>query len=445
MWSTLPLVCAMFIGVSAATPNEDVPDDIPDDIPDDDIPNPHVEDAGAAALAAANAVAIRRMPRATSLELLALRMKAPSSQKAEIDYYIGRCLERIGLLHAAHRLYLVAARRDSPWRPDVLDALVRSAVLVGDDEPLIALAVELPVRDFPDVTRGDWLFLRAQGMRRQGDLDAARDLLEQVDTASVRHPAAQLQRAILEERPEAARDRILRLLSLKVRGSRLARVDLRLVQDLARLNLGRLYYAAHQYEAAAAIYDSVPDGARTDRARLEAAWALAVAGKTDAALERLVRNPLPEAALLQAVLQKDDDRSDAIAQQWRQQLDAMQDLVDRYTVFPAGLWTLWFEGADASEETPMPPSFFIEALRDVRLSGAIYRMDQINRERALLARQPDEWAEWFRPGLEKALEDDFQALRVRAGAVLLEKIADQQRRMIQLRSELAHPPEAQAP
>lgn len=372
----------------------------------------------------ANEAAILRRPRAMSLTLLELAPDADVGQRAQVAYYLGRCFEQIGLLQSAHRQYVRALASDA-WRSRALSGLVRTAERIGDDEAIVPHVAAADPADFSEAFAGALWFLRGRHLAREGDVAGAEAALRQVAATSPRYPAAQLQLAVLHSdtgAPEAARDLLLHVLSLRAPRSQLARLRLRRTQQLARLDLARVYYGAHRYEEALRIYDTVDeDGPYAAQAAAESAWALLLLDRPDEARARLA--PLDTLEAAQLWLHLDPAQVDVAA------LDAehaaLVAIQARHRGDPAGLWAAWF-GAGASVEVPVPDAFFEAALRDTRLSGAALRLRQIAAEEALIADQAEEWQAVFAAPLQARLETDRAQLQEQAGRLLLAALAARQ-------------------
>ena len=281
---------------------------------------------------------IRRKPRATALLLAEVRGDAAdAAAQAQADFYIGRCLENIGLLHAAHRQYLAAARGSALVRTEALARLASLAERVGDDEPLIPLAARIPEAAWPTRFADTYRFLRARARHRAADPDGALADLALVPATSPRYPAALLLRGVIlaeQAQPDAARDVLVTLASLRLQGGRrLEKAELHRTQSLARLDLGRIYYSAQRYEDAARLYASVGEP-YAPVAALEGAWADWLAGGTRAAALLDRAEDTPEAAWLAVLLLPDAparaSRAAALQTTWTRQLQALQAIQARH-------------------------------------------------------------------------------------------------------------------
>ena len=370
----------------------------------------------------ANEAAIRRRPRAMSLTLVDLADTADDTQRAQVAYYLGRCFEQIGLLQSAHRQF-VRALSSPTWRSRSLSGLVRTAERIGDDEPLLPIAAAVDPASFSPSFAGALWFARGRQLARDGQPAAATAALEAVAPTSPRYPAAQLHLAVLQHErgaSEAARDTLLRLLSLRAPRSQLARIHLGAVQQLARLDLARLYYGAHRFEEATRIYATLDeDGPYAALAALESGWASLILG--DEAAARAGAAAGGERILAAELwLHLEPARADPDA--WASEAAAIAAAEDHYAASPGALWRDWFsDGADT--DVPVPDAFFDDALRDVRLAGAALRLRQIRAEEVLVADQDPAWQETFGAALAERLATDRAEVEDRAGRLLLARLA----------------------
>ena len=366
-------------------------------------------------------VLIRRRPRAMSLKLVDMASDTDTDtdagQRERLAYYLGRCFEQIGLLQSAHRQYALAVS-SADWRPQSLAGLVRVAERIGDNVPVTAIAAATSPAEYPDAFAGSLQYLRARHLIHSGDRAGAAAALRTVSAASPQYPAAQIVLAVLcHEAGEAeeARDILLSVLSLRAPGSQLARVRLAPAQQLARLNLGRIYYAAHRYEEAARIYATV-DGPAAAQAAQEGAWAHFLLSADAQAQQRLGDDDGLVAQHLRFLLSPE-----AAPPRWGEEAAQLQVLSARYAEAPAALWLAWFGDGEAPAAS-LPDSFFSDSLRDTRLAGAALRLQQVERELALIAEQPEPWRAVFEEPLSRRLREDRAHLRDRAGRRLLERL-----------------------
>lgn len=361
-----------------------------------------------------NAVLIRRRPRATSLTLVDLAADAEAEQREQVALYLGRCFEQIGLLQSAHRQYVLAVSSPA-WRPEALAGLVRVADRIGDDEPVVSIAAAASPSAYPDAFASSLQYLRARHLIRAGDRAGAEAALRAVSAGSPRYPAAQVVLAVLRHEAgaaEEARDILLSVLSLRAPRSQLARVRLAPAQQLARLNLGRVYYAAHRYAEAARIYATV-EGATAGQAAREGAWAHFLLGADAQAQAMIASDDSLVAQHLQFLLSPEPSRPG-----WGEEADQLRALSARYADAPATLWLDWFGDGEAPVVS-LPDSFFAASLRDTRLAGAALRLQQIERELELITEQPMPWRDVFEAPLSARLREDQERLRDRAGRLLL--------------------------
>lgn len=382
-----------------------------------------------------NARLVRRKPRATSMLLYDMMAEADETQQLQLRYWMAQSFQRIELYHAAQRYYLaVVAAGESRWRGDALIALVALSAAIGDDADLVTMAASLSPADFPAEVAGTLHYLQGVHHHEAGALAEAAASYRAVPYGSPRYFSARLRLGVVlaaSGDPTAARDVLLGLIRTEPVGTRLQRQDAEALQALALLDLARLYYAAGRYEDAAALYAQVdPDTPWRAEADLEGGWAALVLGDAAAAAAggTLAASSayLPEGELLLASAALQSGGCTAALPVLDGFLDAYRPLRDELVrtgrMNGEEQWDWWF-GESTTSARALPAPFFSRLLRDQPLAGSIYRMDRIERERALAEAQSPEWVGSVGEGVIALLTADHATITARMHTRLSERSA----------------------
>ena len=377
-----------------------------------------------------NARLVERKPRATSMLLQDMLAEADAAEQLQIRYWLARSFERIELYHVAQRYHLaVVGAGESRWQASSLIALVELADRIGDDTDLSAALVELgDAVSYPPQVASSLQYLRGVGLHRT-DPAAAISAYEAVSYGDPRYFSARHRLAVAlyeSGQPEAARDVLISLLSTRPFGTRIQQQDARRIQALALVNLARLYHASGRYEEAELLYAQVHRKSPWRAvATLEGGWSAllsgSAAGARSAGEAASLAAYLPEGEILAASAALQVGGCEAAQPRLASFLDAHRPMRDELlrTARMSGeeQWDWWFSERTTAERA-LPASFFLRLLQDQQLAGAIYRMDRIERERALIAAQPEEWVLSVGAGLSVLLDSDHATATARTHNLL---------------------------
>jgi len=380
-----------------------------------------------------NARLVQRKPRATAILLDEIMADADAAQQHQLRYWMARSFERIELFHAAQRYHLaVIAAGPGPWRDASLVSLVELTDTIGDDADLIAALSAIPAAEFPARVASSLHYLKGVGQQERGDVAGAHQSWQAVPYGTPRYFQARHRLAVLlaeTEQPAAARDVLVDLIQVRPYGTRLQQQDAKQIQDLALVNLARLYYGSGRYDEAGRLYAQVRTRSPWSAvAQLEGGWASLMTGRPTAAMAEGQAAAegafLPEGELLaaSAVLQSSGcpaalPRLEGFLAVHR---PMAAELVRIEGMDGAELWEWWF-GEEVTAERALPAAFFSRLLSDQPLAGAIYRMDRIAQERWMASQQPADWLDSVGSGVISLLTADHATVTTRMHARLSER------------------------
>lgn len=372
-----------------------------------------------------NARLVQRKPRASAMLLDDMLADADAEQQHQLRHWMAHSFERIELYHAAQRYHLaVIAAGPGPWREASLIALVELTDTIGDDADLIAALSEIPAAEFPPRVASSLHYLKGIGQQARGDSAGASRSWQAVPYGTPRYFQARSRLAVLlaeSGQRGAARDVLFELVKVRPYGTRLQQQDAERLQELALINLARLYYGSGRHEDARRLYAQVhrrsPWRAVAD---LEGGWAALLAGNTAGAVEgglaAAEASFLPEGALLAASAVLQSSGCAAAVPHLETFLAAYRPMADELVRLEgmdgAQLWAWWF-GEEGGADPALPASFFSRLLSDQPLAGAIYRMDRIATERWVASQQPADWIDAVGGGVISLLSADHATVTAR--------------------------------
>ncbi|MFH1467583.1 MAG: hypothetical protein ABIO70_24570 [Pseudomonadota bacterium] len=387
-------------------------------------------------------------PLSASLALAdLLREGVDPAERGRIAFHLATCLDDLQMPTLAEHYLLEALRQGpaDPWFERSLVSLVALGERTGDHDALQRVVARLPQDAWPRRVRPDLAWAAGLLYAERDEVGRALDALAQVPEGAHRDLQARYLEGVLLARQGHARDAAGRFkavvnASVTARDREEAR-RLQELQNLAVMDIARLYYGIGRYEQALGIYGHVErDAEAWPQARFEAAWARLMANDPEGSLGELmtVRSPFfatdpwqPEAEVLRAISLYtlcDLHETTRVVTDFKAQVGprrgALHAFVREYA--PPGAPPL-AEEAWAAWSGPRPPEVgpgiraTLGGDRDLALAAA--RLDRITAERRAVQAQKARWRDAMEPVLLPLLEAEQHRTQRRAGLQLLAEAA----------------------
>jgi tetratricopeptide (TPR) repeat protein len=370
-----------------------------------------------------------------------LRLRTYPEHESLLQYYLGRALFDLGLLHSAQRqlALIVEAGPANEFFPYALSKLVTIAEATGDDAEIATLAAGLPPEAFPRNLLNALHYQRGLHHFERGELSEARRYLAQVSDKSHRYWQALYVESIVYR----SRGQLKSAVKGATTVARLpdlgpdSPVPADALRDLSLLLIARVYYAIENFDDAEKYFGYVHvDSPYQPDALLGLAWCKFMSGHDAGPTLDKVPDAawLPEAAYLRGLQHFDAGRyADAMASaeafeaRYRPVQAQLRGGVDRY-LGEAGR-------APAAEafhvfgnrtKSALPPALLTAAYRTQDIAEVVGHLDQLRTEEEAVVRQPRKWRDVMGSGLLAGIATDRARLEERAGLALVDRLATEE-------------------
>ncbi len=185
--------------------------------------------------------------------------------RSTIYYYLGKSLYKLGFYHSAHTIFLRVAQEgpSSPHYNGCLSLLTRTSDILKEYDGFMSVLEGVSTADLPRRVRSTLLYLIGLNQYLNEDFSDARNTLDGVSVNSRFYAKAQFITGMALFRMQENRKAVRTFREL-VEGRQLVGEpeEIRDIQDLAVLNMARIYYKVQDFDRAELLYDLVPRDSR---------------------------------------------------------------------------------------------------------------------------------------------------------------------------------------
>lgn len=399
-------------------------------------------------------------PLSASLQLFELlEDNAFPDQNDKINYYMGKSLVELGMYHTAQyhfiqviKLHTRSVRRGGPGSAFFsysLAQLVKISRLTGDDYDLAKIAANLEPEDFPRGAKNHFYYLKGIHAYNNNDLAGALQNFQEVSSRSDHFLRALYFEGVINNEQERLKTAVKKFRDVYraedlVFSNEREQQEMLQLQDLALINIARIYYSIERFEDADKYYGLVNhDSAYWPQALFEQSYTNFMLNDLNRSLglSLTVNSPffnqdefLPEVRILRALTffnlcQYDEVERllldfEAVHTPIR---DELKSFVEGYATqegreMADQAWNTYF-GPERQVETVLPKSLFNRILRNSDLNGLVRHMNMMDEESELINDQRSRWADSVGVYLNRIIEQDRAKYERRAGLLLLSGMA----------------------
>lgn len=380
-------------------------------------------------------------------------------QKDKLNYYMGKSLSDMGLYHTAQyhyiqvvKLHYSSKKRGGPgsaFFSYALAQLVKISRLTGDDYDLATIAGQLEPEDFPRSAQNHFHYLKGIRAYNDGELATALANFQEVSSKSDHYLKSLYFEGVINNEQQKLKTAVKKFRDVyreedPIFSNEREKEEMLQLQDLALINIARVYYAIERFEEADKYYSLVDhDSAYWPQALFEQSYTNFMLNDLNRSLglSLTVNSPffnkdqfLPEATVLRALTffnLCEYDEVERILLKFEADYtpirDEMKDFVAGYASKEGNriadqAWNTYF-GAERDIESVLPKSLFNRILRNADLNGLVRHMNMMDEEVALINDQKSRWADSVGVYLKRIVEQDRAKYERRAGLLFLSGMA----------------------
>jgi TolA-binding protein len=371
--------------------------------------------------------------------------------KTELNFYMGKSLEKLKLYQSAYDYYtkVVKAGPKSQYFNLALPRLVRLSQITGDERILKRVAEVLPPQNFPRKAKNNLFYLLGVKNYEDKKIRDARSNFNKVTSRSLlalkaefylgviavkTNPlqASKAFRSVYEERVEPQDER--------------EAAQINKIKELALLNNASIYYSGKKFSDASKLYQAMDRGSiYWPESLFRDAWANFMLNNLDITLGKIltVESPyfkenqfIPETEILKALTYLrfcDFNRVEDIVLTFRGSYEPvhqeLKKILEEYQAKEARssadrLWDFYFDGEEV-RETQLPKALFNRVLNNQDLSNAAYNIKLMREEFERINLQKPQWKDTVGVDLQKELENSILKNKKLAGVLLLKAFKQQ--------------------
>jgi TolA-binding protein len=371
--------------------------------------------------------------------------------KTELNFYMGKSLEKLKLYQSAYDYYakVVKAGPKSQYFNLALPRLVRLSQITGDERILKRVAEVLPPQNFPRKAKNNLFYLLGVKNYEDKKIRDARSNFNKVTSRSLlalkaefylgviavkTNPlqASKAFRSVYEERVEPQDER--------------EAAQINKIKDLALLNNASIYYSGKKFSDASKLYQAMNrESSYWPESLFRDAWSNFMLNNLDITLGKIltVESPyfrdnqfIPETEILKALTYLrfcDFNRVEDIVLAFRALYEPvhreLKSVLEEYQSKEARasadrLWDFYFDGEEV-RETKLPKALFNRVLNNQDLSNAAYNIKLMREEFERIGLQKPQWKDAVGIDLQKELENSILKNKKLAGVLLLKALKRQ--------------------
>lgn len=381
--------------------------------------------------------------------------------KSKITYYLAKSLYDLEMYHGAQYYFKEVVRQGprNPYFKYALPKLVAIAQINGNDAELLSFVELIPPEQFPRQAKNHLSYLMGRKLYEQGELTDALRFFQQVSPRSELYMRSKYfegvihnERSKFKSAVKAFRD--VYQAEVPATDERTV-LELKDLQDLALVNIARIYYGLERYDNADNYYSLV------DRSSLywpqslfERSWATFMQNDLNLTLGLLLttRTPfyddrefLPEATVLRGLTFFSLCEYDEVERLLLDFEDEHQPMKIELRSFLAEYSTddgraladqafeHYFE--DPATQTALTEAFFLHLLRNRDIAGIVRHMDMMDSEEVMIDEQKAVWRDSVGAQVKQVMEQDRQRYKRRAGLAMLREMTQQYQHITDLISQ----------
>lgn len=382
-----------------------------------------------------------------------LREDTFPDEESKISYYLAKSMYDLGMYHSAQHYFMQVVRKGprNPYFKYALPKLVAIAQLTGDDYELYRIVDKIPPEAFPRQAKNYLYYLMGRKLYEEDQLAESAKYFQQISSKSDLYLKSKYYEGVINTERNKYKSAVTAFKD--VYQAEVAPADDRQVkefedlQDLALMNIARIYYGIERFENADNFYSQVDRGSTYwPESLFERAWTNFMTNDLNLTLGLLltVRSPyysdeefIPEATILRALTffyLCEYDEVNRILVQFEADHTAMRteikDFLDKYNTeegrkLADQAYDEYFTKKHAN--STLTKAFFLKILRNQDLSDLVRHIDLLDEEEKLIDAQKGQWKEGLGEHLKKVIAEDRERYKRRAGLILLQEMADQYR------------------
>jgi tetratricopeptide (TPR) repeat protein len=337
----------------------------------------------------------------------------------------------------------------NPYFKYALPKLVSIAQINGNDTELLRIVDKIPPEQFPRQAKNHLSYLMGRKLYEDGELSEALRFFQQVSPRSDLYMRSKYFEGVIHNERSKYKSAVKAFRD--VYQAEVPATDIRSaeeledLQDLALLNIARIYYGLERFDNADNYYSLVSrDSLYWPQSLFERSWATFMQNDLNLTLGLLltVRTPyyadyefLPEATVLRALtffsLCEYDEVERILLQfedEHRPMRDELREFLGRYSTEEGR--ALADQAFEHYFERPHPgstldESFFLKILRNRDIAGIVRHLDMMDREELLIDAQKPVWRDSVGAAIKEAMQADRQRYKRRAGLAMLREMSRQ--------------------
>ncbi len=371
--------------------------------------------------------------------------------KSKITYYLAKSLYDLGVYHGAQHYFMEVVRQGprNPYFKYALPKLVAIAQINGNDVELLRIVEHIPPEQFPRQAKNHLSYLMGRRLYEQGELSEALRYFQSVSPRSELYMRSKYYEGVIHNERSKYKSAVKAFRD--VYQAEVPEVDARTgeelkdLQDLALVNIARIYYALERFENADNYYSLVDrDSLYWPQSLFERSWATFMQNDLNLTLGLLltVRTPhyddheyLPEATVLRALTffsLCEYDEVERILLDFEATQRPMRDeirsfLAEYSSEDGRALADQAFEHYFENEhpESTLDQSFFLKILRNRDVAGVVRHLAMMDAEEDMIDAQKSIWRDSVGAAIKEMMEQDRQRYKRRAGLSMLREMSRQ--------------------
>lgn len=381
--------------------------------------------------------------------------------ESKIHYYLGKALYDLGMYHGAQHHFMEVVRKgpSNPYFKYALPKMVGIARITGNDIELLRIVDKIDPEAYPRQAKNYLFYLMGRTLYKNGDLASASKFFQQVSSKSDLYLRSKYFEGIIQNDGQRLKSAVKAFRD--VYQSDIAPADEREaaefndLQDLALLNIARVYYGLERFDDAGNWFDMVDrDSSYWAESLFEHAWGEFMVNDLNHSLGLLLtsRSPYfaeheytPEATVLRALnyfnLCEFNDAEQTLLSfegTYQPQLTEIKAFLSQYQ--SAEGRQLADQAYEAYFEKPhrgshLDKALFTRVLRSRDLAALIRHMDMMDSELQLVDAQKGVWQQGVGEHIKKVIAQDRLRYKKAAGQLLLSELAYQAQVLTDLMSQ----------
>jgi TolA-binding protein len=372
-------------------------------------------------------------------------------EESKISYYLAKSLYDLGMYHGAQHYFMQVVRKGpkNPYFKYALPKLVAIAQLTGNDTELLRIVDKIPPEAFPRQAKNYLYYLMGRKHYENEELSQAAKYFQQISAKSDLYLKAKYYEGVIRNEQDKLKSAVTAFKD--VYQAELPPLDDRQakeyedLKDLSLMNIARIYYGLQRFDNADNFYGQVDrDSIYWPESLFERAWTNFMLNDLNLTLGLLltVRSPyfadeqfIPEATVLRALsffYLCDFNEVERILLDFDAQHKPMRAeikaFLDQYKTEEGAkladqAYDAYFDQKHA--ESALTKSLFLKTLRNRDLADLVRHIQMLDDEEAMIDAQKSQWKDAIGAHLKKVIEEDRQRYKKRAGAILLEELAQE--------------------